>query len=323
MASERTFRSASSPDKAQSLPDLITDAAECALSVVVPAFNEEKRLSQMLDEALDHLRSNYADGDYEIIIVDDGSRDSTVQTALDFAKEHAGRGGETIRVVKLVKNRGKGGAVKHGVMHARGERILFVDADGATSFNDLAKLQSEMDLLVGPTSASKAGGKAKRMTRSASKANGINGHAHTQESSAESKDADSAIVIGSRAHMVTSPAVVQRSLLRNLLMRGFHAYLAVLGIAAIKDTQCGFKLFTRSAAKRIFPSMHVEGWIFDIEILIIATLLGDVIIREVPITWREVEGSKMYLVTDSIRMACDLLVIRGSYLLGRWKVQRT
>ena len=96
-----------------------------------------------------------------------------------------------------------------------------------------------------------------------------------------------------------------------------------LGISHIKDTQCGFKLFTRAAAASIFPSLHVEGWIFDIEILIIAGLLGDVRVREVPIRWGEVHGSKMDLVKDSLRMATDLLVIRGIiYAIGRWRVKR-
>lgn len=104
-------------------------------------------------------------------------------------------------------------------------------------------------------------------------------------------------------------------------MRSFHLYLSVLGIRHIADTQCGFKLFTRAAAQAIFPSLHVEGWIFDIEILIIGLLLGDVRTKEVPIRWNEVDGSKMNLVKDSIRMAADLLVIRASYALGIWKVK--
>lgn len=109
-------------------------------------------------------------------------------------------------------------------------------------------------------------------------------------------------------------------------MRSFHIYLSVLGIRSIADTQCGFKLFTRSIAKEIFPNMHVEGWIFDIEILIIASLLDGkpepVKMKEVPIQWREVEGSKMDLIKDSISMAVDLLVIRASYALGRWRVKK-
>ena len=61
-----------------------------------------------------------------------------------------------------------------------------------------------------------------------------------------------------------------------------------------------------------------EGWIFDIELLTLATLAG-IPITEVPITWKEVEGSKMQLLKDSIAMAIDLLVIRANYSLGRWQ----
>ena len=50
---------------------------------------------------------------------------------------------------------------------------------------------------------------------------------------------------------------MQRSKLRNLLMRGFHLYLQILGISSVKDTQCGFKLISRESAKLVFPSMHV------------------------------------------------------------------
>jgi len=104
-------------------------------------------------------------------------------------------------------------------------------------------------------------------------------------------------------------------------MFSFHTYLSLLGISNIRDTQCGFKLFTRSAASAIFPNLHVTGWIFDIEILIIASLLGDVRIAEVPIRWKEVDGSKMNLVKDSVKMALDLLIIRTSYATGSWKVR--
>jgi len=64
--------------------------------------------------------------------------------------------------------------------------------------------------------------------------------------------------------------------------------------------------------------MHVEGWAFDIEMLLLARFTGIPMI-EVPITWSEVDGSKMNLVADSIKMAIDLLVIRANYALHRWQ----
>lgn len=297
----------------------------------------------MLEEALDHLHSTYSSESYEILIIDDGSKDKTFDRALQFAKDNENKGGKNIRVVKLAKNRGKGGAVRHGILHSRGQRILFVDADGASRFSDLALLEDAMDEMC-KSSATDANGSVKES------ANGSNRSA-TQSSKSPASTTVKAVAIGSRAHMVTTEAVVkvsdvarylsrskqeaddamqliaQRSKLRNLLMRSFHIYLSVLGIRHIADTQCGFKLFSRAIAREIFPNLHVEGWIFDIEILIIASLLDGkpdpVKIREVPIQWREVEGSKMDLIKDSISMAVDLLVIRASYAIGRWRVKRS
>jgi len=66
--------------------------------------------------------------------------------------------------------------------------------------------------------------------------------------------------------------------------------------------------------------MHVEGWIFDIEVLLIAQYFNMPIV-EVAVNWHEVDGSKVSLTRDSIQMAKDLLIIRLSYLLRLWKIR--
>lgn len=81
------------------------------LSCIVPAFDETKRLPVMLEETVGHLESRQKKDSkftYEIIIVDDGSRDNTVELALDLAKKYSK---VDLRVLALEKNRGKGGAV--------------------------------------------------------------------------------------------------------------------------------------------------------------------------------------------------------------------
>jgi dolichyl-phosphate beta-glucosyltransferase len=103
-------------------------------------------------------------------------------------------------------------------------------------------------------------------------------------------------------------------------MRSFHTLVYVLGIRGIEDTQCGFKLFSRKAAQLIFPNMHVERWIFDIECLMIAQI-KNVPIVEVQVNWHEIDGSKVNLVMDSMKMAIDLLLIRLNYVLGYWTVK--
>ena len=106
--------------------------------------------------------------------------------------------------------------------------------------------------------------------------------------------------------------------LRNFLMVSFHNVLYLFGISSIADTQCGFKAFTRNAAANIFSNMHVTGWIFDIEVLLLAQYLKFPIV-EIPIEWHEVDGNKMLLARDSFLMLKDLILIRINYLLGLWK----
>lgn len=165
----------------------------------------------------------------------------------------------------------------------------------------------------------------------------------------------------------------QRSKLRNFLMHSFHLLLSLLlrpptlslpkllsfntftsklttRISLpiqpeIKDTQCGFKLFSRQTASLIFPLSHIDRWIFDVELLLLAEMAGEVSMRkgllvnrsrtkeyvddevlklplpisEIPVEWKEIGGSKIDLLKDSIGMAMDLVIIRANYGLGRWR----
>lgn len=90
----------------------IMDGSSRQLSLVVPAYNEESRMNIMMDEMLEVLEKQSKKDKkftYEILIVDDGSKDKTVEIALEYTKNH---GDDKIRVMKLHKNHGKGGAVR-------------------------------------------------------------------------------------------------------------------------------------------------------------------------------------------------------------------
>lgn len=122
----------------------INDPASVELSVIVPAYNEEERLPMMMDEALEYLeerKKKLKSFTYEVIIVDDGSKDKTTQTAQSYCNKY---GSDKIRVLTLAKNRGKGGAIRLGMFSARGRYLLFADADGASKFSDFTKLENEM-----------------------------------------------------------------------------------------------------------------------------------------------------------------------------------
>ncbi|VDL87722.1 unnamed protein product [Nippostrongylus brasiliensis] len=227
------------------------------LSVIVPAMNEEDRLPIMLDECVEYLserrknekefsfedrlpimldecieylserRKNEKEFSFEIIVVDDGSVDRTADIAAEYGRKTDG----AVKVLKLERNLGKGGAVRNGVLHCSGKLVLFADADGATKFSDVEKLEKALTRMSGGLDETFPG-----------------------------------IAVGSRAHM-EEEATATRSLFRNILMHGFHFLVYLFSSRTVRDTQCGFKLFTRAAASRVFPVLHVERWAFDVELI--------------------------------------------------------
>lgn len=104
-------------------------------------------------------------------------------------------------------------------------------------------------------------------------------------------------------------------------MRGFHLGIWLLTtprVATIRDTQAGFKLFSRNSLSYIIPYMHSEGWIFDVEMLMLAES-ADMPMVEVPIGWKEVAGSKLNVIKDSIGMAIGLALLRVAWGIGIYR----
>jgi dolichyl-phosphate beta-glucosyltransferase len=108
------------------------------LSVVIPAYNEALRLERTLDATAGFLESRGET--YEIIVVDDGSSDSTSAVAANWGARRRLDSG-SLRVLSYEANRGKGYAVRYGILRAQGKHILFMDADLATPIEELAKLE--------------------------------------------------------------------------------------------------------------------------------------------------------------------------------------
>ena len=109
------------------------------MSVIIPAYNEEKRLGPTLDKVcrfLKHRRESC-----EIIVVDDASTDGTLALAKNWRKKHP----RMLRVMTYPHNLGKGGAVRTGVLAARGEVLLFSDADLSTPIEETDKLLKTLD----------------------------------------------------------------------------------------------------------------------------------------------------------------------------------
>lgn len=113
------------------------------------------------------------------------------------------------------------------------------------------------------------------------------------------------LAIGSRA----LGGHVERRWYRHLIGRCFHALVRLVAVRWVRDTQCGFKLFTAAAARDLFSRARMDGFSFDVEILLLARRRG-YRIAEVPVEWIHQPGSRINLVRDSARMALDLVLIR-------------
>jgi dolichyl-phosphate beta-glucosyltransferase len=108
------------------------------LSIVVPAYNESGRLPGSLRRMRQHFDA--LGEEYEVIVVDDGSADGTYAASLDVAA-----GWPQLTVVQFDRNRGKGAAVREGMLRARGEHRLFSDADLSTPLDELPRLRARLD----------------------------------------------------------------------------------------------------------------------------------------------------------------------------------
>ena len=124
------------------------------------------------------------------------------------------------------------------------------------------------------------------------------------------------VAMGSR-WLRTELQTQRQSLHRQLLGRVFNLMLrAVLGLP-YRDTQCGFKAFTRRAAQTVFPLQHIERWGFDPEILFIARKFG-LKIEEVPVRWAHSEGTRINPLRDGLRMLSEMLRVRWYSMTGKY-----
>lgn len=230
-------------------------------SVIIPAYNEEERLQAPLLETLDYLRAESES--FEIVVVDDGSSDGTAELVNRLGRRHS-----ELRLIRLPTNRGKGYAVRTGVVNSYGDYVLFADADGSTPIRELSALRKELE-----------------------------------------DGAD--VAIGSRAMPDgDGSGRIDAKLHRKIIGRLFHACVALLTVGDFHDTQCGFKLFRGDVARELFSRLEMDGFSFDVELLSMARYCG-YRVHEVPVEWTHVDGSRVNLLSDSLRMLRDLTVIRA------------
>jgi dolichyl-phosphate beta-glucosyltransferase len=235
-------------------------------SIILPAYNESARIAATLDKILVHAAER--GWNVEVILVNDGSSDCTAQILSEYAGRH-----DVVRLLENPGNRGKGFSVRNGMLHAKGDVLLFSDADLSSPIEEADKLFAAIV-----------------------------------------KGAD--IAIGSR--WVDPGLQIRRQpLYRRLFGRIFNLALRVVLGLQFKDTQCGFKAFTRRSAQAIFPQQKIERWGFDPELLYLARKFGFTV-SEVPVAWSHREGTRIHPLRDGIRMFIELLRVRWYALKGNY-----
>lgn len=238
-----------------------------SFSVILPCFNEGRTILKNVLHISSYLKRSFSK--YEIIAVDDGSLDDTLSQLKLAATEIP------LKIISLKENCGKGCAVKKGMLAAKGDLLLFMDADLAIPIEEAGKF---CDALSGGYD----------------------------------------IAIASR--FVPGLKVAKPVALHRKIMEHIFRWLRILVIDTrqVKDTQCGFKMFTRQAAQRIFPLLTVKRFAFDSEIIFLASRAGFKI-KELPITLQNPRESHVRLVRDPLNMLLDLLKIRLNHLFGHYR----
>jgi dolichyl-phosphate beta-glucosyltransferase len=231
-----------------------------AFSVVVPCFNEAGRIGATIRATLDHLEKNSPQS--ELIVVNDGSTDATS----NIAHERLANARIETRLLENFPNRGKGAAVRTGLLAAQKPIGLFFDADLATPLEEIPKVIEPI----------------------------------------ERGDVD--LAFGSRA--LDRRLIGQhQSWIREQGGRVFNLLVRLSSGLPFWDTQCGFKAFRLEVCRPILQSARIQGFAFDVELLFLAQRAG-LRLREIPVRWNHVEGSKVHFLRDSLAMLREVIALR-------------
>jgi glycosyltransferase involved in cell wall biosynthesis len=237
-------------------------------SIIIPAYNERRRIGATLDKVVDYVREQ--GWSVEILVVNDGSKDDTVQIINSYAARYP-----EVRLIENPGNRGKGYAVRNGMLNAKGEILLFTDADLSSPISEAPKLFAAIE-----------------------------------------RGAD--VAIGSR-WLDPSLQFERQPFKRRVLSRTFNLFLRVLLGLNFRDTQCGFKAFTRGASEKIFPLQQINRWGFDPEILYLARR-ARLKVAEVAVAWGHDDRSTINPFRDGMRMGTEALKVRWYSMAGKYHV---
>ena len=221
------------------------------ISVIIPCYNLENVVKTTVKNILENLEK-YTDS-FEILIVNDGSTDNTLKVIQDIKDNH-----KSIHVITYPKNKGKGHAVKTGILQSIGSSLVFIDGDLDIASDAIQNYVNELDNFD--------------------------------------------LVIGSKLSQ-NSEIEIRQS--RKILSDMFSGLVRFLTGLKIQDTQVGFKAGNGDNLRKIFKIMSIDGFAFDVELLVIATKLN-LRIKEMPV---KLKIMKSFRFNSAVQMFCDVLKI--------------
>lgn len=231
------------------------------LSLVIPAYNESKRIGRCISD----IKSFFQDrmSGIEVLIVIEKSTDGTLEIARKAVGDDT-----RFTVIDNQIQKGKGFAVKSGMLKAKGQYVFFMDCDLSTPLVEVLNFLAHLE-------------------------------AHPEVE----------VLIGSRRHH-QSQMIKKQNVIRRKMGQVFNFFVQMFAVKGIRDTQCGFKAFRQHAVQPIFSRQKIDGFSFDVEILLLADFMGFKI-DVLGVKWINSPETKVRIVRDSLKMFLDLLRMKA------------
>tara|TARA_Y100000741_G_C18252321_1_gene557703 strand:- start:829 stop:1554 length:726 start_codon:yes stop_codon:yes gene_type:complete len=225
------------------------------ISIVIPCYNIQNEVKTTVENIIENLEKYTSS--FEIIIVNDGSTDNTPTVIEDIKNNH-----QSIQTISYSQNKGKGYAVRSGILKSVGTFVVFIDGDLDITSDAIQNYINELDTFD--------------------------------------------LVIGSKVSQY-SQIEIRKS--RRILSDLFSSLVKSFTGLKIQDTQVGFKAGNGDDLRRIFKIMNINGFAFDVELLILATEFN-LRIKEMPV---KLKIMKSFRFNSAVRMFWDLLRITYNY----------
>ena len=237
------------------------------ISVIIPMYNESSIIEDSIKKFHTYMENTFED--FELIFVDDGSKDG----CSEFVKAAEGKL-SGVRLIRYENNRGKGCAVRTGMLAASGDVAMFTDCDIAYG---VEIIKNVYDYFVFDDEKVK------------------NGSVRTS------------VVVGSRN--LTEDGYEGYTFIRKLASKIYIKVLCITAGFNLSDSQCGMKGFRTKDAKEIFSECETDGFAFDFEVLLTAKSKGFKM-DEIPVKIINHRESKIHVLSDTFKMLGDLMRIK-------------